>query len=458
MLLAFVLASSLLTPVAHAQDWTLHGGVVSGEQFDMVPGPTGRLHLITSRYYELDRDGGVLVAEDVGDSQQGGLDFPPAIAVSEDGAVHIVTREGGDYDSGHTIRYRRRRQDGSWDRSYTVGLPQSRNYVVGAAVLGGAVILSSTQAGDDVWGDVHLWQASESSATQLGSISGIWRADCGTRMRSTGDRLFLASGVPDPDGRVYLMSAGSGGDLVGTLQASLSTHSSGSGRKGFADLYLDDGGRAHLSYGAFEQVYYARYGAGGSLQTGDALVASDLGEWHLSAGLSALAASDDGQTVVAVVLRSDGSQSAGDSDLLWTMSSDGGASWSALQDLGVNTSGGEGRMTPRMAWLDHRFLLVYAENSSGDLALATLDMPDDEPGDSDPPVDDSEPLGDDTGDSPEPADTDTCDACPGDDDDDPEGCGCAARSPATALWWLPLVGAAVIRRRPDVGEDFTSSR
>jgi len=446
MLFPLIVTAALLPAPALAQDWTLHGGVVSGEQFDMLPGPSGRLHIITSRYYELGRDGSVLVTEDVGDGQQGGLDFPPAIAVSADGAVHIVTREGGDYESGHTIRYRRRTPGGSWDRDFTVGAPARRNYVVGAALLGDAAILTTTEAGDDVWGDVVLWQAGESSATQLGRLSGIWRADCGTRLRSTGDRLFLASGVPDPDGRAYLSSSGTGSGLVSQLQASARSHSGGEGRRGFPDLYLDGGGRAHMSYGALEQAFYTRYDSGGDpALSSDALVASGLGEWHLSAGLSAIAASDDGQDVLVVALRSDGSQAAEDSDLLWTLSTDGGASWSAAEDLGADTSGGEGRMTPRIAWLDGRFLMLYAENSSGDLALATLDMPSD-PDDSDGPDDSGLPTGDTDG---IPDHQETGDNRPERPDRGGDGglCSCASGATGSALLWPGLMGLLGLWRR-----------
>lgn len=436
---------ALASGSAQAREWTLHGGLVTGLQFDMVRGPNDRLHVISSGgYYQLDIDGSVLLAESVTDEGSGELGFPPAIAVGADGTVHAVTREGGDYEGGHDIRYRRRRPDGSWDRDYLVGSRQRRNYVVGVAVLGDAVILSSTVAGDDVWGDVVLWQAAAGAATQLGNISAVWRADCGTRLRSSGERLFLGSGVPDPDGTAYLMSAAAGGDLVAELRASIQGHSAGSGRKGFTDLYVDGGGRAHLSYGALEQAYYARYDATGSLEQGDVLVADALGTWHLSAGLSAVAASDDGQTVVMVALRSDGSQSASDSDLLWTLSLDGGQSWEPLQDLGVNTSGGEGRLTPRLASVGDRFFLLYAEQGSGHIALATLDLPGDEPVDTDVPGDDTDTPGDDS--EPLSDDSDTGSTGPDAQPDEP-GCGCGA-SPVRAWSWLLLLGmAAVFRRR-----------
>ena len=91
------LLSSLAAPAALAAPpvWTMHGSVAEGSQFDAVRGPDDRIHLVSSRYYELDGDLNVLVDEGHGDGAQGALDFPPALAVADDGTAHIITRHGG---------------------------------------------------------------------------------------------------------------------------------------------------------------------------------------------------------------------------------------------------------------------------------------------------------------------------------------------------------------------------
>ena len=89
--------------------WDYKGPVMDGMQFDVEMGQDGRFHIITSSYYELDENGKVLVKDtSVGDERQGSIDFAPAIGVGKDGDVHIVTRHGGSWKSGHQIRYRKR--------------------------------------------------------------------------------------------------------------------------------------------------------------------------------------------------------------------------------------------------------------------------------------------------------------------------------------------------------------
>ena len=118
---------------ADLPSWVFVGTVADGPQFDVVRGPSDVLHLVSSRYCQFDDQGVQLVVEDQGDGRQGALDFAPAIAAGDDGTVHLVTRHGGDFSSGHQIRYRRRTAAGVWDLSYIFGAQVARNYMVGVA-------------------------------------------------------------------------------------------------------------------------------------------------------------------------------------------------------------------------------------------------------------------------------------------------------------------------------------
>ncbi len=51
---------------AQPLEWTQHGAIAEGSQFDAARGPDGRVHLISSRYYALASDGTVLGDEDPG--------------------------------------------------------------------------------------------------------------------------------------------------------------------------------------------------------------------------------------------------------------------------------------------------------------------------------------------------------------------------------------------------------
>lgn len=367
-----------------AQTWTFHGTTLAGDQIDVVRGPNDTIHVVSTRYYQLDVSGNVLVDEDVGDAQQCSLCFPPAIAAGDDGTVHLVTRHAGDMNGGYDIRYRRRSGGGTWDQDYIFGSRVKRNYVVGVAWSGpGQVFMSSSEAGSDVWGDHHIWQAGSGSATLLGSVGSIWRADADGRMRGIDGRVFMVSGKPDGGGNAaYFLHGNPGANLAADLGASVQTHNALSFRTGFPDLFVDGNDTVHFSYGAQHTVYYNKYTSAGAKVFGsDTQIFSGLGVWHLESGLSAIAASDDGNSVVAVALRSDGSPGASNSDLLWAYSMDGGATWSTPQDMTHNTDGGEGRRRPRLTAIGNKFFLFYKDNATSGISLATLDIIVDNDGD-----------------------------------------------------------------------------
>jgi len=386
-ILILLLGTSWAAAPARAQTWTFHGTTIAGDQIDVVRGPNDTLHAVSTRYYQLDVNGNVLVDEAVGDEQQCSLCFPPAIAAGDDGTVHLVTRHAGDMASGYDIRYRRRASGGTWDQDYLFGARVNRNYVVGVAWSGnGQVFMSSAEAGTNVWGDHHIWQAGSGSATLLGDVAGIWRGDCDGRLRGIPGRVFMVSGKPDGGGNAaYFLHGNPGANLAAELNASVQTHTALTYRTGFADLYVDGTDTVHFSYGAQQTVYYNKHTSAGATVFGsDNQIFSGLGVWHLESGLSAVAASDDGNTVVAVALRSDGSQSASDSDLLWSYSTDGGATWSPPTDTQHNTDGGEGRRRPRLVAIGSRFFLFYKDNANSGISLATLDVLTDNDGDGHP--------------------------------------------------------------------------
>ncbi|RLB58707.1 MAG: hypothetical protein DRI90_16370, partial [Deltaproteobacteria bacterium] len=239
-------------------------------------------------------------------------------------------------------------------------------------------------------------------------------------MRGLGGRVVLVSGLCDPDGRAFYGVGHSGVSLVSDLTASLHGHTAGSGRRAFPDAYVDAAGGAHMTYAAEHEVYYARHDSqGNDLLNADRLVFEGLGDWHMSTGFSAVAASDAGDVVVAVALRSDGSQQAADSDVLWAYSTNGGDSWSAAEDLGRNTHGGEGRRRPRLVAIGNSFNLLYWDNAESAIALARVVVEPDADQDGFPADEDC----DDTDDSIYPGATEICNGVDDDCDDEiDEGC------------------------------------
>jgi hypothetical protein len=358
--------------------WTFYGKIAGGEQSDAVRGPDNRAHLIADRYAQFDINATKVLDEAPSDGDQGAMSFPPAIAVGDNSTVHIVTRHDGDWGSGYQIRYRRRNAQGNWDQDYIFGSKVKRNYVVGVAWAGpNEVYMSHSHGGDDVWGDLHIFKAGGTgSAAKIGTIGGIWRADSDSRMRGVPGRVFLVSGKPNGGGKAaYTLRGSTGGNVAENLKNTMTTHIKGNGRTGFPDLAVDGTDTVHVTYGAHETVYYNKFAASGQQLFGnDKQIFSGLNAWHLSSGLSAVAASDDGNKVLAVALRSDGGQTASNSDLLWAYSTDGGNSWSTPQDTGHNAKGGEGRCRPRIVAIGNKFFVFYRDKEANGISLATFSL------------------------------------------------------------------------------------
>ncbi len=382
LLTSFVLLLSGLPEETRANPpaWDFQGTVADGLQFDVVRGPSDVLHLVSSRYYQYDDQGAQLVVEDQGDGRQNPLDFAPAIAVGDDGTVHLVTRHGGELNTGHDIRYRRRTAAGVWDVSYIFGSQVPRNYVVGVAWSDGHVYLAHSDTSANFWGVIHLFEELGGSASALGDLQGIWRADADIRMRGAGGQVHLASGMPDPGlgGRVYYLWGNAGANLLSELTANQVQHNAGAERKGGPELYLDGNDAVHFTYGAEFAVYYNQYLATGpKVLSSDAVVMTGLGLWQMKYGVSTMASADSGDIVVVVALRSNSSDpdSCGeDSSLLWSYSMDGGQSFSAPVDMGHTSNGGCGRLRPRLTAIGQKFFLFYKDNNLSGISLATLEF------------------------------------------------------------------------------------
>lgn len=369
--------SSTLKPVSHSAGagdglrWDFNFSVLEGIQFAADAGPNNRIHLIGSEYCQIDLDGKKVLSEAVSDEGQKYMSFPPAISVSKDSSVHVVTRHGEGY-SDLTLRYRYRNPDGLWTRDYVFGSKTKRNYVVGVAASEvGGVTLMHTVGGENVWGEISLFEGLEYRAKELGSIKGIWRSDNDSRIRSFGDTVYLIAGRNDPDGTASYSWGASGSTLVGDINANMKTHRGGEGRRGFPDLAIDEAGVSHLCYGAFETVMYNQYTKDGEkVFEEDIEIFSDLGQWHLSTGLSDIEVSADGRYVMVVALKTNGtSEKAWNSKILYTYSEDGGRTWKSQGFTGVKTHGGEGRARPVLCSVDNRFLLLYNDIVHGGISV-----------------------------------------------------------------------------------------
>jgi hypothetical protein len=195
-------------------------------------------------------------------------------------------------------------------------------------------------------------------------------------MRGVAGQVFLVAGKPDGSGKAaYTLRTSAGGNVSNGLKANKTTHIKGGGRTGFPDLFVDGQDTVHVTYGAHEQVYYNQFSALGlQLLSNDKLLFSGLNGWHLSSGLSAIGASDDGKKVLALALRTNGGKEASNSDLLWAWSTQSGKAWNEPMDTGRNVEGGEGRCRPRIVALGDKFFVFYRDKSAKGISLATITL------------------------------------------------------------------------------------
>ena len=365
-------------PTIGSQAW-----ICSGTNFD-VDVANDRIYLISNHYYELDLEGNLVVDNNtINDTGLDTYDFGPAIAVGSDSVVHIITRNGGNKSDGFNLMYSKREKDGNWTvEENPVGTPFPRNYVVDIVALdsGNALYAHTSQFPDDIYGSVYFYMLDGLSTDSLGCLEypdlDLYRIDSDFRMEQYQDTLHIATGKPDPEGFVYYMKAAIDSAMPRNLTKEVIGHWDweGSTRIGMPDLRIDETGNVFISYGSYQSVFFVKYSNDDSDDIKDIPIFNELGEWHMDLGLSAIAASSEGDTLLAVGLRTNGTKAATSCALRYTYSVDGGQNWvypAEIPDL--RTHGGEGRMRPRIKFYNNRFY-VFFNNVTGGIAMTTIDL------------------------------------------------------------------------------------
>ena len=106
-----------------------------------------------------------------------------------------------------------------------------------------------------------------------------------------------------------------------------------------------------VTYGSEESVLFNRYSNGGAGDTADIPVFNNLGGWHLDLGLSAIETSPDGDTLLAVGLKTDGTKRHPTVLYIIAIPLTEAANWVYPMEIsGFNTNAGEGRMRPRVRY------------------------------------------------------------------------------------------------------------
>ncbi len=350
-----------------------------GKNFDVVI-DNDKIYMISDHYYEFDLAGDLLSENNaVNDLGQGTLDFGPAIDVGTGGEVHIITRGTGNGENGFDLSYSKKEANGLWSvENNPLGSAEARNYVVDVVALenGKALYAHSQQTTQDVWSSVFFYNLDGTGIESLGDLgtNDLYRIDADFRMERYQDQLHLATGRPDEEGAAHYMNAPLGAGLPANLAAGEVTLTAGEGRRGQPDMRIDETGNVFVTYGSDRTVIFDRFSNDGLEEVHDLPIMNNLGSWHLNLGLSAVASTPGGDTIMVVGLRTDGSKEAAICALLYTYSFNGGRTWVYPNEIvGYMTNGGEGRMRPRLQFYRGRFYIFY-NNVTGGIAVTSIDL------------------------------------------------------------------------------------
>ena len=123
------------------------------------------------------------------------------------------------------LNYSKREAGGTWDiENKVVGSEQPRNYVVDVVALdGGEAVYAHTKlTTDDVDGQVYFYKLYGNSVDSWGSFGSdsYYRVDADFRMVRYGNTLHLATGQPDPTGKIFYMHAPINSSLPTALASS----------------------------------------------------------------------------------------------------------------------------------------------------------------------------------------------------------------------------------------------
>lgn len=382
-------------------EWEMKGQVIDGEQLDATAGFDNLAHVIAKQYYQINENGEIVKKENVGESKQTILwafVYPPAIAACEDKSIYVLIRDEtakSNHNGYFNLNIQKRSSSGDWTQKYQYSDATNVNWNAGIACgKDASAYMFSTYNLGNVWSDIILYNGSANSSNDLGKFSNIYRVDFEARMRSGNGTLFLASSNSFTDSAVYFSSSemSDSNQVYSQLKNNMKTLKAGTGKnKGFPDLYVDQSGFTHLTYGSGYtdhgkfpnsmagsipgEIHYNKFDKNGNaVFSEDQTIFKDMGIWHLSMGLSAVAASANGQYVMAVGLKSPNQKEASNSEMFWVFSSDGGKTFSKPEPVGLKVYPGEGRLRPRIVAIKNSFLLFYKQQSTIGLSMAVMKL------------------------------------------------------------------------------------
>jgi len=274
-----------------------------------------------------------------GEESGGGRKFWPSLAVTPDGTVHVVERDtmGNTLTGNFNLTYKSGYSKGAWAVSYTFGEPAVHNNMVGIAAPDKENVFLAHAAGNNIM----LYRATASQAVVVCELENWFSTLNSFMFRGWNGMIYLVSS--DNNNIYYSWAKADSEDLFTDLEINKKTHQAGQGMRGLPQLYVAKNGEIAITYGAGMEVYFNIYGADGLpkfdkdkiIFTSETTSVSEINKFPNPA----IAVSDLGDVLLAVVAHNQTPENPVLSHYYWTYSVDGGASWTQPAPLSGKTIG-----------------------------------------------------------------------------------------------------------------------
>lgn len=350
-------------------NWSDEITISAGVAPDMDIDQFGNLHIVHLNtgvvYTRADQNGTILEQQMVPGTSgiPGESYFGVTVAADMDGNPHVCYRSlvGGNYFNIYYIR----RQGGVWGTPLLLAGNVLRGYMVRMDIdTANRVHIIRGFSTGDVAGKVTYIRIENGVIVDTQSDLTFYRADDRVEIdASYQNQVHMILGCPNPLGGPvsYWKSENSGEQVnfVGDIH-----YAGANDRNGSPDLFVDAVGNVHICYGAGKDtdlnsnpsVRYSRWSNGTKIRDVAVTKQGDCTTWKQDLGIASIAASANGQAVIAAYTVTDGG------DLYTTLSQNGGSSWEAREFIAANCGGGEARNKHIIRAKGNRFYLVYPTN------------------------------------------------------------------------------------------------
>lgn len=388
LLIALVMATPLFS-----QQWSNPILIASGDTPDIAIDPiTGNIFIVSMNngvmLTKVSPTGLILEQERVpgAEADRGAGHFGASVAVDMNGYPHVCYRlyKGKDPDGAPLYSaYYVKKTAAGWQNSISLSQNVRRGYVVRIDVdLNNVAHIVQGFIFDEegsIHGRINYFRIINNSIDkqeELGmSTPYIYRGDDRIEITTspTGN-VYIISGVPDPNGRVYYLFSTDGGDHF-TNWGDIHSNECPD-RNGSPDLAVDSIGYLHICYGACvdgslnssPSVRYARFLGDSKKLDRAATPEGYVVDWKIGMGLGSIACNDDGQALIIAFSEQPGGK------LYTTLSIDTGATWQIPIEIVATSGSDEGRNKHFIRSRGDTFYLVYPYNYNVYLRILTVQI------------------------------------------------------------------------------------